>query len=181
MAGGSQGTGQGWLGDRGILDSNAEFNCTVGGRHQYHLHSPGERGHSPGEGIGERWRQRQWEGRGAQGGKPPTLLKEGHAHHGGDQMRWLAGILLDNTQCTQILWSETAPGAIHPEAYPTVPGTGAQQPGCTFLLFSGISPPCQGQTFSERTFKTSWTNCATVEKCKETPQAGRGESRSGSS
>ena len=33
MAGGSKGTGQGWLGVTGILDCNAEFNGTVGGQH----------------------------------------------------------------------------------------------------------------------------------------------------
>ena len=31
MAGGSKGTGQGWLGDTGILDCNAEFNGTIAG------------------------------------------------------------------------------------------------------------------------------------------------------
>ena len=48
MAGGTQGTGQGWLGDRGILDSNAEFNCTVGGQRKHHL--PSQRKGAPPQG-----------------------------------------------------------------------------------------------------------------------------------
>ena len=42
MAGGSKGTGQGWLGVTGILNCNAEFNGTIGGQHPTHLQSPGE-------------------------------------------------------------------------------------------------------------------------------------------
>ena len=75
---------------------------------------------------------------GAQGGKPQTLLREGHTHHEGNQVCGLPVLQLDHTQRVQILWSETAPGATHPETRPTVPGTGAQQPGCAFLLLCGI-------------------------------------------
>ena len=140
MAGGSKGTGQGWLGVTGILDCNAEFNGTVGGQHPAHLQSPGEGWPSPGEGSTKRWRERQWEweGRGAQGGKPPTLLREGYTYHGGDSMHRLPNLQLDNPQCMQILRPEIAPGAFHCENGTTVPGTGAQQPGCTFLLLCGI-------------------------------------------
>ena len=136
MAGGSKGTGQGWLGVTGILDCNAEFNGTVGGQSPAHLQSPGEEWPSPAEGSTKRWRQRQWEweGRGAQGGKPPTLLREGYTYHGGDSMHRLPNLQLDNPKCMQILRLEIAPGALHCENGTTVPGTGAQQPGCTLLL-----------------------------------------------
>ena len=79
MAGGSQGAGQGWLGVTGnaILDCNAEFNGTIGGQHPKHLPSPGEGWPSPGEGYGQRRRKRERQGRETQGGKPPTLLREG--------------------------------------------------------------------------------------------------------
>ena len=40
MAGGHEGKGQWWLGGRGILGSNAQFNCTVCGKHQQHIRSP---------------------------------------------------------------------------------------------------------------------------------------------
>ena len=140
MAGGSKGTGQGWLGATGILDCNAEFNGTIGGQHPTHLQSPGEGWPSPGEGNTKRWRERQWERerRGTQGGEPPTLLREGYTYHGGDTMHRLHNLQLDNPQCMQILRSEIAPGALHCENRNTVPGTGAQQPGCAFLLLCGI-------------------------------------------
>ena len=59
-------------------------------------------------------------------------------------------IQLDHTQCMQILWSETAPGAIHPEtcwtrSCSTVPGTGAQQPGCNASVAKGSSGQAEGQ------------------------------------
>ena len=53
-------------------------------------------------------------------------------------MHRLPNLQLDNPQCMQILRPETAPGAIQCENGTTVPGTGAQQPGCTFLLLCGI-------------------------------------------
>ena len=121
MARGSKGTGQGWLGVTGILDCNAEFNGTIGSQHPEHLHPPGERWPSPGEGLRQRGRERQWEGRGTQGGKPPTLLREGYPHYGGNSMHRLSDLQLDNAQCMQTLRSETAPGATRTETDTTVP------------------------------------------------------------
>ena len=104
-----------------------------------HTYNPQGKG-GPGEGSTKTWRERQWEweGRGAQGGKPPTLLREGYTYHGGDSMHRLPTLQLDNPQCMQILRPEIAPGALHCENGTTVPGTGAEQPGCTFLLLCGI-------------------------------------------
>ena len=100
-----------------------------------------ERRTSPGEGTMERrWWERQWEERRTQGGEPQTILREGHTHHGGNQVCGLPGPTTGpHAACADPVVGNCPQGPPHPENQPHRPrGPGLRSQAAPSFLLCGI-------------------------------------------